>query len=278
MRQLLAAPDLVKRLGDPTLRIVDARFELTDPPAGRRAYEAGHVPGAIFLDLDRDLASPPARPGGRHPLPDMAAFARTLAASGIGDEHEVVVYDQEGTMYSARAWWLLRYAGHERVRVLDGGLPAYLAAGGALTREPPRHPPARFTLRPAPRLVADHDDVRRAIGAPGTVLVDVRAPERYRGESEPLDPKAGHVPSAVNRPYLDNLEDGRFVAPEVTRRRFAFARGRDIIAYCGSGVSAAHTVLALAEAGLGARLYAGSWSDWCSRPDAPVATGDEDEE
>jgi thiosulfate/3-mercaptopyruvate sulfurtransferase len=275
MSQLYRADRLVARLEDPRLRVLDARFELTDPPAGRRAYLEGHVPGAVYVDLDRDLASPPGRHGGRHPLPDMERFARTLGGQGIGDEHDIVVYDQGGTMYGARTWWLLRYLGHDRVYVLDGGLPAYLAAGGALSREAAAHAPTTLTLRLRPDMVADRDAVERSIGDPDAVIVDVRARERYLGEVEPLDPVAGHIPSAINLPYLENLEDGRLLAPDALERRFAAARGREtVIAYCGSGVSAAQGVLAMAEVGIRARLYPGSWSDWCSHASSPIATGD----
>jgi len=275
MSHLYRADRLVARLGDPRLRVLDARFELTDPPAGRQAYLEGHVPGAVHVDLDRDLASPPGRHGGRHPLPDMERFARTLGERGVGDEHDIVVYDQGGTMYGARAWWLLRYLGHDRVYVLDGGLPSYLAAGGALSREAAAHAPTTLTLHLRPDMVADRDEVERSIGDPDAVIVDVRARERYLGEVEPLDPVAGHIPSAINLPYLENLEDGQLLAPDALERRFAAARGRGtVIAYCGSGVSAAQGVLAMAEVGIRARLYPGSWSDWCSYPSSPIATGD----
>ncbi len=276
MRHLIDAETLLARLADPGLRVLDARFELTEPAAGRRAYAAGHVPGAVYVDLDEDLAAPPRRHGGRHPLPDLTRFARTMGARGIGNEHEVVVYDQSGTMYGARAWWLLRYAGHDRVRVLDGGWTAFLEAGGEPELAVSSHPPARFAPRPRAELVVGRDDVRRLVGDCSALLIDVRAPERYRGEVEPLDPRAGHIPSAINLPYEDNQEGGRFLAPERLAERYAAARGKDtVVAYCGSGVSAAHAVLAMAEVGLAARLYPGSWSDWCSYEDAEIALGEE---
>lgn len=280
MEPLIEASELLARLGDPGLRVLDARFELLDPPAGRRAYRAGHVPGALFVDLDGDLSDPqPAgRVGGRHPLPDMRAFVDGLAARGVGDAHEVVVYDQGGSMFAARAWWLLRYAGHGRVRVLDGGYRAFLESGGKPSRDEPRFPAAELSLRIRPEMRASRDDVRARLDDASTAIVDARAPERYRGEREPLDPRAGHIPSAVNVPYEATLDgNGRLLPPSVLRERFAAVAGRrEVVSYCGSGVSAAHNILALEAAGVpGARLYVGSWSDWCSIDGAPVALGDE---
>lgn len=272
---LMDVSTFLGRLQDPDVRVVDARFDLSDPPAGRRAYRAGHVPGAVFLDLDEDLASAPARPGGRHPLPDMGRFTRTLGSRGVGDGHDVIVLDDVGTMYAARAWWLLRYAGHQAVWVLDGGYQAYLAAGGVLSTELPEHEPSSFSFSPNRGMIADADYVRRHIGDPRVLTIDARAPERYRGEVEPLDPKAGHVPGAINRYYEENLVGGRFAEPGRLRARFADALAyAEVVHYCGSGVSAAHNVLAMERAGLpGGRLYTGSWSDWCCHDELPVETG-----
>jgi len=270
---------LLRRLDDPYLRILDARFELLDPPAGRRMYRESHVPGALFVDLDGDLAAPPGEHGGRHPLPDMGAFARRMGERGVGDEHEVIVYDQGGTMFAARAWWLLRYAGHAKVRVLDGGYAAYRAAGGPVDRAERQRSPATFTLRLRPEMVVDQARLRGMLYDPRVCILDVRSPERYRGETEPIDPKAGHIPSAVNRPYERTLtEAGGFADPSVLREQFAVAAERpEVVSYCGSGVSAAHAILAMEVAGVaGARLYPGSWSDWCSYDDLPVGLGDEE--
>lgn len=274
---LISAAELVSLLGMPDLRVVDARFELMDPAFGAAAYAAGHVPGAVHLDLDADLSSKPGRHGGRHPLPDMDAFAAKLGALGVGQENPVVVYDQAGSMYAARAWWLLRYAGHENVRYLDGGLAAYLAAGGKLSTEPAQHPAATFELRLRPGMVVDANYVTARREDPAVVIMDARAGERYRGEVEPLDPKAGHIPGAINRFYQDALQDGLFKDAAELREFVAPAHAADeVIAYCGSGVSGAHLVLALEEAGVkGAKLYAGSWSDWSSYDRLPVATGEE---
>lgn len=279
MESLIDAETLLGRLDDPGLRILDARFELLDPPAGRRMYRQGHLPGALYVDLDEDLAAPAAQHGGRHPLPEMGAFARKLGERGVGDEHEIVVYDQGGTMFAARAWWLLRYAGHDRVRVLDGGFRAYRELGGALSRVVPQYGRAALSLRLRPEMVVDRARLRGALSDPQWCILDVRSPERYRGETEPIDPKAGHIPSALNRPYERTLtERGRFEEPRVLAEQFAVAAGSsEVVSYCGSGVSAAHAVLAMELAGIRcARLYPGSWSDWCSYDDLPVAVGDEE--
>lgn len=273
---LIGAAELIARLGDANLRVLDARFDLLDPASGRLAYEAGHVPGALYVHLDEDLASPPARPGGRHPLPDMQRFTEEIGRRGVGDEHHIVVLDDTGGMYAARAWWLLRYAGHASVQVLDGGYAAYLAADGPLTAEPPSHAPTTLSSHPRPEMLADAAYVQRHMQDAKVLTIDARAAERYRGEVEPLDPKAGHVPGAINRPYTENLRDGRFAGREALQARFAVADGyREVVHYCGSGVSAAHNVLAMEHAGLpGGRLYAGSWSDWSSRDALPVETGE----
>lgn len=274
----MTAEELVSRLGEPGLRVVDARFELTEPDAGSALYVAGHVPGAVYLDLDRDLADPPGDRG-RHPLPDPTALAAKLGARGVGDEHEVVVYDQTGTMYAARAWWLLRYLGHDRVRFLDGGYRAYLAAGGPVSTDPARHEPATFTARPRGDMVVDAEELLGRLDDPRLVLLDARGPERYRGEVEPIDAVAGHIPGALNRPYMRGMGEEGLLPPAELRavhRVDELPPDADVVAYCGSGVSAAHLVLALEVAGRGGvRLYPGSWSEW-SRRGLPAATGDEE--
>lgn len=280
MEPLIEAPELLERGDDARLRVIDARFELLDPSAGRRMYREGHVEGALFVDLDDDLSDPqpPGRVGGRHPLPDMRSFVRHLAERGVGDEHEVVVYDQGGSMFAARAWWMLRYAGHGEVRVLNGGYRAYLDAGGEPSVGKPAYAPARLSLRLRPEMVATRIDVRDRLYDESVAIVDARGPERYRGEVEPLDPKPGHIPSAANVPFERTFDDdGRLLPPGTLRERFGAALGREeVVNYCGSGVSAAHNVLALEAAHVkGARLYVGSWSDWCSHEGAPIALGDE---
>ena len=265
------------RLGDPDLRLVDVRSVLGRPGAGRAAFEAGHLPGAAFLDLERDLSGPIGVHGGRHPLPDPSALAATFGAVGIGAGTHVVAYDAGDAMVAGRVWWSLRWLGHDAVQVLDGGFAAWVAAGGPVTTEGAVHAPARLEPRPRPEMLVDRADLIAGSGDPGRVVVDARAAERYRGDVEPLDPRAGHVPGAVNYPYAENLEGGRFRAPAALRERFAaLAAAREVVVYCGSGVSAAHDLMALEAAGIhGAKLYAGSWSDWVSYPDAAVALGAE---
>ncbi|MHB8416928.1 MAG: sulfurtransferase [Myxococcales bacterium] len=268
---LVSAEWLRAHLDDPGLRVVDVRWRLGQPGAGRRLYQAGHLPGAVYLDVDGDLAGPPGSGPGRHPLPSPERFAQAMEREGVGDETRLVAYDDQNGAIAARLWFLLRYFGHETGAVLDGGLAAWT---GPLTADHPRPPPRRFTARPRPELVAD----RAAVAGGGALLLDARAPERYRGELEPIDPRAGHVPGARSAPFAGNIgPEGRFLPPEALRRRFAelgAAPGREVIAYCGSGVTACCNLLALELAGVPAKLYEGSWSDWSSDPAAPVATGD----
>lgn len=277
MSNLVSTAELCHRLGAPELRIVDVRASLTDPGAGRQLYGENHLPGAVFLSLEDDLSGPTDTHGGRHPLPDMFTFANTLQTHGIGDGAEVVVYDDSGGMFAARLWWLLRYAGFDGAQVLDGGYSAWTAANLPLTQELPSTEPRPLTLHLRPYLTATMKEVLGKLDDSRVKLFDARAPERYRGESEPLDKKAGHIPGAINKPFSGNLENGLFKSPEALRSRFAEAEDADeVILYCGSGVSAAHNALALSEAGLeGAKLYVGSWSDWSSHDENPVATGDE---
>lgn len=275
---LVSAGQLAAKSQDPNVRIIDARFELNAPVAGPAMYAAGHVPGAVYLDLDRDLAAPPGA-SGRHPLPDLEALARKLGTSGIGRQHEVLVYDQVGSMYAARAWWLLRYMGHDAVRVLDGGYAAYLAVGGEVSSRSPSHPPTSFDIDVRQEMVLELDGILARLDDPGLVMLDARSPERYRGETEPLDPKAGHVPGALNLPYASSSGPAGMLSPSEIRQLYeldTLPDDADLVAYCGSGVSAAHLVLALEVAGRrGVKLYPGSWSEWSRRDDLPVAVGDE---
>jgi thiosulfate/3-mercaptopyruvate sulfurtransferase len=273
---LISVDALAGRLHDPDLRIVDVRWYLGEPGAGRAAYEAGHLPGAIHVDLDRELSGPGA---GRHPLPDPGTFATTLARAGIGDEHLVVAYDDVGGWVAARLWWMLDTLGHARVAVLDGGFPAWVAAGLPVETEVVRHPEAQLALAPRWTKVVDREEVSDRLGQ--RLLLDARSGPRYRGETEPVDPIPGHIPTAVNAPIDGNLgTDGRFLPAEQLRARFAGlganpARGDggEVITSCGSGVSACHNALAMRVAGLpDPVLYPGSWSDW-STAGYPVATG-----
>jgi thiosulfate/3-mercaptopyruvate sulfurtransferase len=264
---------------DADVRVVDARFLLGQPEAGITAYHAGHVPDAVFLDLERDLSNPvrPDKKGGRHPLPDSDVLATKLGALGIGDDHFVIAYDDPSAgqgFYAAHVWWLLRYLGHDRVAVLDGGWPAWIKAGGRLETTLPEHPISSFTPRVRPEMIVDANVV--AARDERTVLIDCRAGARYRGEVEPIDPKAGHIPGAVNRDWATGLTaDGRWKSSDEQRARFDGLED-DLIVYCGSGVSATGNLLALEIAGKkDARLYAGSWSDWVSDETRPIATGED---
>ena len=257
--------------------VLDVRWRLGGPP-GRELYDAGHVPGAVFTDLDRDLAAPPG-PDGRHPLPAADDFERAMRRAGVLDGRPVVVYDDADATAAARAWWLLRYFGHPSVRVLDGGFRAWTAAG--LPAEPPGAGQSYhgtlggFTARPGHLGLLDAGE---AAGLARTgVLLDARAGERYRGEAEPADPVAGHIPGAVSAPTSENVTaEGTFRSPAELADRFrALGATAEVPvgAYCGSGVTAAHEVLALTLAGVPASLYVGSWSNWVADPDRPVATG-----
>ncbi|SCG67557.1 thiosulfate/3-mercaptopyruvate sulfurtransferase [Micromonospora echinaurantiaca] len=274
---LLVEPDRLAveldRADPPT--VLDVRWRLAGPP-GRDDYAAGHLPGAVFVDLDTDLCGPPGA-AGRHPLPDPAALQAALRAAGVRAGHPVVVYDGGDGMAAARAWWTLRWAGHREVRLLHGGFPAWLAAGLPTSTEAPAPRPGDVTVRPGELPVLDAGAAARLAAGDG-VLLDVRTAPRYRGETEPIDPVAGHVPGAANLPAAEYVgPDGRFPAADALRDRFAAAgvgADRPVGAYCGSGVTAAQAVLALHLAGRpDAALYVGSWSNWVAEPARPVATG-----
>jgi thiosulfate/3-mercaptopyruvate sulfurtransferase len=277
-RTLVSPATLAAHLDDPTWAVVDCRFALADTEQGRAAYLASHIPGAVYAHLDADLSGPVV-PGktGRHPLPAVEQIAARLGAWGIDDAVQVVAYDDGGGWVAGRLWWLLRWLGHPAVAVLDGGWNAWLRAGGP-TRPGRESRPARaFLPRPDDRFIADTDEVLARLNDPHTVLLDARAAERFRGENETIDPVAGHIPGALSAPYAGNLTpEGTFRPPEELRARYAALLGdrtpQQAIAYCGSGVSAVHTLIALEHAGLpGARLYPGSWSEWITDPARPVA-------
>jgi thiosulfate/3-mercaptopyruvate sulfurtransferase len=280
----LVSPDaLAAALRESSLRVVDARFVLAgaDPGAGERAWRESHLPGAGYVHLDRDLSdlSKPASEG-RHPLPDAANFRAVLERLGIAPDDQVVVYDAgDGAMAAARFWWLMKLLGHARVAVLDGGFAAWAAQGLPLTDDAPAAVRSVYPGDFDRRLIAGTDEVARRLPAGEVVLLDARAAERFRGEVEPLDRAAGHVPGARNRPYARNLEDGRFRSPEALRAEFlpllGGAPAEAVLLSCGSGVTACHNLLAMEHAGLhGARIYAPSWSGWVSDPSRSVATGD----
>lgn len=253
--------------------VLDIRYQQGGPP-GHGEYARGHVPGARYVDLDAELAAPPG-PHGRHPLPDPEVFAAAMRKAGVSADSDVVVYDAWNGWPAARAWWLLRWAGHDKVRVLDGGLAAWQAAGEPLSRDEPPAGHGDFKAAPGAMPVLDAD-AAAALARRGT-LVDARAAERYRGETEPIDPVAGHIPGAINIPTTSTVASGGSFrsGPDLVRHFASHGVGPDqeVGVYCGSGVSAAHEILALAVAGIPAALYVGSWSEWTADLSRPVATG-----
>lgn len=274
MHPLIDVTELAQALdGERPPTVLDVRWRLGGPP-GIDDYRRGHLPGAVFVDLDRDLSGPPGT-AGRHPLPEPGAFEAAMRRCGVDADRTVVVYDDADAMAAARGWWTLRYFGHPDVRVLDGGYRAWADAGRPVSGEEPQVPAGDFTARPGGMPVLDAEGAA-AVARDG-VLVDARAGARYRGEVEPVDPVAGHIPGAVNAPAQDNVDSaGRFLPAQALTQRFAGLGAVGVVpvgAYCGSGVSAAQEVLALTLAGVPASLYVGSWSNWVSDPSRPVATG-----
>ncbi len=272
----LVSPEWLKdHLDEPALHVADVRW--VSGGSARESFEAGHIPGAVFFDLDMDLSAPLGQGPGRHPLPSSEAFAATMAKAGIGDRDLVVCYDDAGGSIAARLWWMLDVTGH-RAAVLDGGLRSWV---GPVERGPARTwEPVSFTARPWPRdRIVDAARVAEAIRHQKAVVLDARAMERYRGETEPIDPVAGHIPGALSAPWESNLYQatGRFLPARELRARFeALGVTEGAICSCGSGTTACHDILAMELAGLGrARLYEGSWSDWCRDPSRPIATGSE---
>ncbi len=277
---LVSTAWVAKHLQDPDVRICDVRWYLA--AAGKRGseeYEAGHLPGAAFVDLDAALAAPDDGRAGRHPLPVPGVFEAAMRAAGVSENTHVVAYDDVGGAVAARLWWLLRASGHDRVSLLDGGVRAWTEDGYALETDLPRVPRGTFAARFDPSLAASLDDTRAALKR-GAALLDARAPERYRGAVEPVDQRPGHIPGAINVPVAELLDRGRFRAPEELRERFKTALGprTEVIASCGSGVTACHLLFAMELASLDfpspARLYVGSYSEWSRRPRLPVVTGD----
>jgi len=267
--------------GAAPLRIVDVRYYLDPARRGRDAFQAGHIPGAVFLDMDQDLSAPGGGRGlaaGRHPWPSEERLARVMSAAGIGPGVRVVAYDDASGGTAARLWYLLRAHGHDEVAVLDGGIASWQAGGLPLSTDEPRVEPAVFVPRLSPRFVVSKPEMVRDHAR--RLVLDARVAPRYRGETEPIDPRAGHVPGARNAPWTDNLTNDAvpvFRSPEELRARYeALGAGREEpVVYCGSGVSACHDLLALHLAGLRGTLYAGSWSEWSSDPELPAATGSE---
>lgn len=279
-KTLISAAELQNHRGHNDWLVIDVRHDLTQPGAGYEAYAAGHIPGAVFLHLDADLSGPKTGHNGRHPLPDCTAFATRMAALGMNSSTQVIAYDAHGGMYAARIWWMLRWTGHARVAVLDGGWPAWLAIGGDSSQTTPL-PRLPVALAIGESLVTQKNatDVLANLEHHTHLVMDARAPDRFRGENETFDPVGGHIPGARNRFFRDNLQsDARFKPAEQLRREFLAVQGsyaaKDVIMQCGSGVTACHNLLAMEIAGLpDASLYPGSWSEWCADPVRPFETG-----
>ncbi len=275
---LVSATQLAAHLGDPSWVIVDCRHDLADTAAGERAYLGAHIAGALFMHLDRDLSGPRTGSNGRHPLPQIADVVATFSSAGIDASKQVVAYDQNNGMWASRLWWMLHWLGHPAVAVLDGGIARWIAEGHLLTAESRRVQPASFVARP-PSTTASAQEIAAHLDDGALTVIDARAPERYRGDLEPIDPVAGHIPGAINRTYNANLDtQGIFKPAQQLRAEFETlldgASPASVVHQCGSGVTACHNVLAMSVAGLpGSRLYPGSWSEWIADPARPIARG-----
>lgn len=278
---LISAQELQSRIDGPGLRIVDCRFDLSDPGAGRRAYQNGHIPGAVFADLDMDLAAPVTADSGRHPLPDVRTLANTFGRLGIDDETHVVVYDANNGAVAARAWWMLRWLGHDRVRLLDGGIDHWIASAGAVRKGKERASLRSFIARPRHDRVLTTAELASDVDSIATLrLIDARDAARFRGEAEPIDPVAGHIPGSLNLPFSVSLkDDSTWKAPAALEAIWLTVLGEDKSApwsvMCGSGVTACHLAISAIEAGFAEpRLYVGSWSEWIRDPERPVGLGE----
>jgi thiosulfate/3-mercaptopyruvate sulfurtransferase len=278
---LISVTDLRTHLGDADWKVFDVRHDLFDHPAGLRAYEAGHIPGAQFAAIETELSGPKTGRNGRHPLPDRDQLVEQFRRWGINRSTQIVAYDAQGGQFAVRLWWLARWLGHSAVAVLDGGWPAWLAAGGAVDRSHPIATSGDFAAGPSLVRIATADEVLHSLGGSERLIVDARLPDRYRGEQEPIDPVAGHIPGAVNRPWTANLTpEQRFKSATELRREFSALIGAHAPAavthHCGSGVTSCHHMLAMEVAGLpGSVLYAGSWSEWIADSARPIRTGAE---
>jgi thiosulfate/3-mercaptopyruvate sulfurtransferase len=279
LRTLISTAVLASHLDDPAYAIVDCRSKLDDLEWGAREYAAAHIPGAAYADLTHDLSGPKSGSNGRHPLPDPDALVQTFSRLGIADGVQVVAYDQENGMFASRLWWLLRWLAHDAVAVLDGGFKKWTAEGRPLESGRTDRATRQFTGSPRADMAVDVQTVASHLATGGRRLVDARAPERYRGDTEPIDKIGGHIPGARNHFYQWNLDErGLFRTPEELRTRIRASVGEvpteQVVCYCGSGVTACHNLLAFEHAGLtGAKLYPGSWSEWSSDPSRPVEKG-----
>jgi thiosulfate/3-mercaptopyruvate sulfurtransferase len=277
--QIISTAELARHLDDPSFVIVDVRHDLAQPETwGESQYRAGHIPGARFVHMDRDLSAPKTGKNGRHPLPSPEAAAALFGRLGIDADKQVVAYDSAGGMNAPRLWWMLRWLGHDAVAVLDGGIAKWMREGRPVTTQIPEVRPATFAIRRVEPTVSAAD-ILAGLGKGTLTLVDARAAERFRGDIEPIDPVPGHIPGSVNRPYTENvLPDGTFKQSDTLRAEFApfigTAPPATIVNTCGSGVSACHNLLAMELAGIaGTKLYPGSWSEWCADPARPIARG-----
>lgn len=278
MQHIVSQEWLFEHGTDEHIVIADCRFGLGNAGAGQAAYAADHIPGAVYLDLEADMSAPVSEHGGRHPMPEWQQFAERLGQAGIGNESTVIAYDDQGGAMASRLWWMLRYLGHSQVYVLDGGYAKWKEKGYPVTDEPTSVHEAVFVPKLQPDMLVGMQDVKDRLGRKGTVLIDSREERRYLGLEEPIDPVAGHIPGAKNYFWKQSLDDqGNWKDAAGLQEQFAALRDADeIIVYCGSGVTACPNVLALSEAGLNnVKLYSGSWSDWVSYKDNPVATGKE---
>jgi len=277
---LISTDVLAKHLGDPAYAIIDCRFKLDDIAWGERDYAAGHIPGAVYAHLDRDLSGMKTGKNGRHPLPDPIELGLKCGTWGLTSGAQVVAYDQDTGMYASRLWWLLRWIGHRSVAVLDGGYAKWTREGRATKSGVEKRERTEFQVERQSQMITDASAMRELTIRSDWRMLDARAPERYRGEVEPLDKKAGHIPTARNHPYMTNLDErGTFRTPEELRARFASSMGQvpsdQIVCYCGSGVTACHNLLAMEHAGLkGGKLYPGSWSEWSSDDSREIETGE----
>jgi thiosulfate/3-mercaptopyruvate sulfurtransferase len=276
---LISTATLAENLTNPNWVVVDCRFALDNPSRGQADYNLSHISGAVYAHLDHDLSSPVVKGvTGRHPLPNVAVLADKLGAWGIDETAQVVAYDDNVGGFAARLWWLLQWLGHENVAVLDGGWARWTREGRSTNSSVEARQPRMFTPRPRADMVADARNVLAALNQSGYRILDARAPERYRGDVEPIDPVAGHIAGALSAPYMENIENGVFLLPDALKQRyeaiFAGTAPDHVTCYCGSGVTAAHNILAIKHAGLGdVKLYPGSWSEWITDPSRPTAKG-----
>ena len=280
---IVSATELAPLLGGDNLTIVDCRFDLAEPELGESEYVEAHIPGAVYSHLDRDLSATKTGLNGRHPLPSVEEMSECFSSWGIDADVQVTAYDEGAGCFAARLWWMLRYLGHERVSVLDGGFKAWKDASFPVGTGREERTPRRFDARPRPKMRVDLTDLLEPSAGDKRLLIDARDPARYRGDNEPLDPVAGHMPGARNHFWQNNLDErGLFLPPERLRNQYksllAGTPPEDAIVYCGSGVTACHNLMALELAGVqGAKLYPGSWSEWCADPERPVETGDKED-